>query len=142
MKAAAAAAACAALVIASAPTASAATAVLSNSCYGGWFAFDIVAVGGPIPAGSQWTSSYSGSMMWGDQYDVRPVPGIVQVTKTSHKATVTLTNPAAIPAGSGVTLTLSGYPLSGPSGLSLQLNGYGGYTSAHFDVENGDWPQC
>ncbi|GLZ39513.1 hypothetical protein [Actinokineospora sp. NBRC 105648] len=128
-----------ALTCAVSASASADTAVLKPVCANSNPTFTITATGGDIPAGSTWTSSWAAASPINPQYAVSATPAVIQSTPiNTHK--VALTNPAPIPAGTRVTLNLSGYPLTTRGPLTLILNGYGGSTS--FWSENGSVPFC
>lgn len=121
--------------------ASADNAVVSETCYNGWFAFTVTASGGDIPAGSVWESSWLAASSFVPQYTVSSQPGVITSTpRNAHY--VDLTNPSAIPAGTTVVLVPSGYPLTTKSPLRLVLDGYGGRVDRSWDTQNGDGPNC
>ncbi|GAA2997129.1 hypothetical protein GCM10010483_47400 [Actinokineospora diospyrosa] len=132
-------AACAALLCVTAPAAAADNAVLGSTCHQGWYAFTVTATGGDIPAGSQWTSSWAAASTIPAEYHVASYPGLIDDTPVNPHL-VTLTNPAAIPAGTRVVLEPHGYSLTNKSRLTLRLSGYGGTTGRTFPV--GEWPTC
>ncbi|GAA3031942.1 hypothetical protein [Actinokineospora globicatena] len=132
-------AASAALLCVSAPTAAADNAVLGSTCYQGWYAFTVTATGGDIPAGSQWTSSWTAASQIPAEYHVLSFPRVIDYTPVNTHL-VTLTNPAPIAAGTRVVLEPSGYSLTNKSRLTLKLSGYGGSTGRTFPV--GEWPTC